>query len=400
MNIQSMKLFDDGGNLTSEKLIGFRNKLRPVGAVQKTQEATAPVIESIQKAEEKKVQVKIYHKPLRGKPQAKKRAPLPKVYVNRPLPTPSAKNEVDRKGEEKRVSTEKKNLTDKRVIKEVKAKKPGFFTRSVHAIGNFAKKVFYGIKDFFEAVFGKLFGRVTKIKVGGKEITFDGHTPSKMKSAASLKVDLDPVAANAFKGITTLGTIAANTLPPSAPPLPSDGVIPVKGWRKDPKVEEKKSEKQTTALSIKEIVEKRRLELEQPQNAMFDHLSSGLAELRNASHHDDSDDTDDDDSFFEVTFTREDGKKTDLTFDGEKTVAIKTEIVDRKSRVYTGLSKKQGTTEEAKHINNNVLEQAMNKLKKVEKKDHQMKKNDQMKMIDLFFASIMRNAPHLLQDDE
>lgn len=428
MNIHQVNIFEDGGNLTSEKLADFRSQLRPVGCVQKTQAVTTPVIDAVKQLEEKKVHSQAHQKKLRGKPQPKKKTFSPNA--NRPFPTPPQKKDVEKKNltveqteqetieelvkkkvdekaptvanlqepvEKSDCITEKK-LTDKRDVAQVKieeSEKPGFFKRSVQAISNFAKKVFYGIKNIFEAVFGKLFGRVTQIKVGGKIVTFDGHNPSKINSVAKLKVELDPETAETFKGISTIGSIAANTLPPKAPPLPADGIVPVKDWRKQPKAKEQQEEQQTAGISIKELVEKRRRE--EHQGEVFNLLAEGLAGWRHARH---LDEDDDDDSFFEVTFTRDDGKKTGLSFDGDKSVEIKTEIVDKKPKNYSGLRKKQELSGKPDSIDSNVLAEAMKKLKKVKVEDRQTKQDDETDLGSILLAGFMRNAAHLMQNDD
>jgi hypothetical protein len=409
--------FNDDGELTNSKLQDFRNQLRPVGNYSKTTESATPIIEKIGVQEKEQSQGRLKTKPLRGKPQPKKR-PLPtsparvSPNINRPLPPPpivqttvidTKQKPEDEILEIKKEVTEtpQEKICDTRKVEEIKLEKPGFFKRTAQGISNFAKMVFFGIKDFFESVFGKLFGRVTKIKVGGKEITFDGHdSKKKLKDGktTSLYIELDPQAASTLKGVVSLGKIAADHLPPPPPPLPTDGNIPVKNWRQQVQTYSVQ-EQQTEQVNIKELVEKRRRENQ--TQGVFGDLAAGLANWREKRHLDEySCDDEDDEPFFQVTFTKDDGKQTDLTFDGEKTVEISTEVQELQPKEYSGLRKKRDAAGEVQPLDKNVLAVAMSRLNKVEprvKSAHQGELND---LGNVLLAGFMKNAAHLLVEEE
>lgn len=86
--------------------------------------------------------------------------------------------------------------------------------------------------------------------------------------------------------------------------------------------------------------------------------------------------------------------KQTFSFDGKKTVEIKTEIVEQKPKVYNDLSKKQEKKSNLEVLDDNILAAAMKKLNKLGKRVSQPKCSDQGDMLHVLDRAFMKNMPH------
>ncbi|MEM1283444.1 MAG: hypothetical protein AAGG81_07810, partial [Chlamydiota bacterium] len=243
------------------------------------------------------------------------------------------------------------------------------------------------------------------IKIACKEIAFDGDEQSKggdrvSENRANVKIQLDEVAADTFKAIGTIGNLAAKNLPTPSPSLniPTPPPLPEKNWRPQRKNKVQEPERKAEGKDSQGLVKEEQKEQdvkkqEKKGESLADVLAEGLKHLRELQNPDEKEDND---STFEITFTRDDGKQTNLSFDGDQTVEIETEIGDQKPKVYNDLNKKQEQKSNVEVISDNVLKAARNNLNKFKKSFSQPKCSDQDDIGHVLLRGFMKNASNLL----